>query len=263
MVKLAFIGAGSKGFTQTITTDILAFPAMRKNTHISLQDINKPRLDYALKLLERYKEDNKEALKNVTFDATTDQREAIKGAKYVVAAFMVGGWEAYKNDVDIPYKWKVSQNVGDTMGPGGVFRFLRSVPVYKEIITNMREVGYNAGKKVGRPLFLNYTNPMVMNTWYCNALWANSTVGLCHGVQGTAAQLQLYVGAAADEFSYKCAGINHMGWFIELWFKDYTKKDAAWEDAYPIIWDHFKEEPRIVGSEKLRWDMMKATGFYM
>ncbi len=263
MVKLAFIGAGSKGFTQTITTDILAFPAMRKNTHISLQDINKPRLDYALKLLEQYKEDNKEELKNVTFDATTDQREAIKGAKYIVAAFMVGGWEAYKNDVDIPYKWKVSQNVGDTLGPGGIFRFLRSAPVFKEIITNMREVGYNAGQKVGRPLFLNYTNPMVMNTWYCNSLWPNSMVGLCHGVQGTSNQLRMYVGAAPDEFSYKCAGINHMGWFIEAWFKDYTKKDATWEDAYPIIWEHLKEEPEMVGSEKLRWDMMKATGYFM
>jgi alpha-galactosidase len=102
-----------------------------------------------------------------------------------------------------------------------------------------------------------------MNTWYCNSLWADSTVGLCHGVQGTSNALRMMVGASTEEFSFAGAGINHMFWFTELWFKDYTKKDAKWENAYPIIWEHFKEEPQIVGSEKLRWDMMKATGYYM
>lgn len=263
MVKISFIGAGSKGFASGIVTDILSFPALRENTLISLHDINKSRLDHIEKLMAYYKEDYPEQMKNVEFEATLDQRESIKDAKYVIAAFMVGGWEAYKLDVDIPHEYGVTQNVGDTLGPGGVFRFLRSVPVYKEIITNMREVGYNAGSNCGRPLFMNYTNPMAMNTWYCNALWAGSTVGLCHGVQGTSNQLRMYAGAAPQEFSFLCAGINHMAWFLETWFKDYTKKDAKWEDAYPIIWEHFEEEPEIVGSEKLRWDMMRATGRYM
>ncbi|MHA1698726.1 MAG: family 4 glycosyl hydrolase [Promethearchaeota archaeon] len=263
MAKISFIGAGSKGFAAGIITDILSFPALRKRTLISLHDINKQRLDYISKQMEYYKEDYPDKLKNVEFEATLDQRESIKDAKYVIAAFMVGGWEAYKNDVDIPFKYGVTQNVGDTLGPGGVFRFLRSAPVYKEIITNLREVGYNAGSKVGRPLFLNYTNPMAMNTWYCNVLWPDSTVGLCHGVQGTSNMLRMYVGAAPQEFSFLCAGINHMAWFIELWFKDYTRDDPAWEDAYPVIWEHYKEEPRIMGSEKLRWDMMKATGYFM
>ncbi|MBD3186824.1 alpha-glucosidase/alpha-galactosidase [Candidatus Bathyarchaeota archaeon] len=270
MVKISFIGAGSKGFTKGIVTDILSFPALRKNTLISLHDINKPRLDYMLELFNKYKADHPEELEHVEFEATLDQRESIANAKYIIAAFMVGGWEAYKLDVDIPFKYGVTQNVGDTLGPGGVFRFLRSAPVYKQIITNMHEVGYNAGmENAAKPIFLNYTNPMAMNTWYCNAIsdgfgWnKDSTVGLCHGVQGTSNQLRMYVGAAPQEFSFFCAGINHMAWFLELWFKDYTKKDAAWEDAYPIIWQHYKEEPEIMGSEKLRWDMMKATGFYM
>ncbi|MFX0101411.1 MAG: alpha-glucosidase/alpha-galactosidase, partial [Candidatus Hodarchaeota archaeon] len=264
IIKISFIGAGSKGFAMKLVTDILTFPALRENTLISLQDINKNRLKYILKSLQYYKEDNPDLLKNVEFEATEDQRESIKGAKYILAAFMVGGPEAFKSDIDIPYKYGVTQNVGDTMGPGGVFRFLRSVPVYTEIITNMREVGYNAGtSNSARPLFLNYTNPMVMNTWYCNLLLPDSTVGLCHGVQGTADQLRMYVGAAPNEFSYLCAGINHMGWFIDIRFKDMTQKDAVWEDAYPIIWEHFEEEPQIMGSEKVRWDMMKATGCYM
>ncbi|MFX0099923.1 MAG: alpha-glucosidase/alpha-galactosidase, partial [Candidatus Hodarchaeota archaeon] len=152
----------------------------------------------------------------------------------------------------------------DTLGPGGVFRALRSFPVYKEIVTNMKEVGYNAGTgNSAKPLFLNYTNPMAINTWYCNAVNPGSTVGLCHGVQGTSGALRMYVGAAPNEFSYLCAGINHMAWFLELRFRDMTQKDPVWEDAYPIIWEHFEEEPQIMGSEKLRWDMMKATGFYM
>ena len=260
MVKISFIGAGSKGFCQGIITDILSFPAMRKNVTFSLHDINKKRLDYIHKLFEYYKEDHKDLLKNIEFEATLDQRESIKDAKYVIAAFMVGGWEAYKLDVDIPHKWGVTQNVGDTLGPGGVFRFLRSAPVYKEIVTNMKEVGYKGAQK---PVFLNYTNPMAMNTWYCNSIWENSTVGLCHGVQGTSNQLRMYIGAAPQEFSFLCAGINHMAWFLDLWFKDYTVEDAHWEDGYPIIWEHLKEEPEIMGSEKLRWDMMKATGYYM
>jgi alpha-galactosidase len=263
MVKIAFIGAGSKGFALGLISDILSFPALRKNVTFSLMDINKPRLDYALKSLQQYKEDFKDKFENIEFDATTDQRESIKGAKYVIAAFMVGGWEAYKQDVDIPFKYKVTQNVGDTLGPGGVFRFLRSVPVYKDIITNLREVGYNAGTKNPKGLFINYTNPMVMNTWYCNKLWPDSTVGLCHGVQGTSDYLRMLVGASTEEFSFSGAGINHMFWFTELWFKDSTKNDAKWENAYPIIWEHFKEEPEIAKVEKLRWDMMKATGYFM
>lgn len=264
MVKIAFIGAGSRGFAMKLVTDILTFPALRKKTLFSLQDINTNRLDHILKKLQYYKEDHPDLLKNVEFEATEDQRESIKDAKYILAAFMIGGPEAFKNDIDIPFKYGVTQNVGDTLGPGGLFRFLRNVPVYTEIVTNMREVGYNAGtRNSARPLFLNYTNPMVMNTWYCNLLLPDSTVGLCHGVQGTANQLRMYVGATPEEFSYFCAGINHMAWFIDVRFKDMTKEDHAWEDAYPIIWEHFKEEPQIMGSEKVRWDMMKATGYYM
>ena len=259
-MKISFIGAGSRGFSIPVITDILTFPKLRENTTISLHDIDQKRLDYTLKLFDYYKEDHTELCKNVEFEATLDQRDSIRDAEYIIAAFMMGGSKAFKNDIDIPHKWGINQIVGDTLGPGGVFRFLRSVPVYKEIITNMHEVGYKGAKK---PLFLNYTNPMAMNTWYCNHLWPGSTVGLCHGVQGTAAQLRMYVGAAPDEFSYFCAGINHMAWFLEVWFKDFTIKDAQWEDAYPIIWEHFKEEPEMMGTEKVRWNMMKATGYYM
>lgn len=263
MVKIAFIGAGSKGFGQKVITDFLAYPALRKDTIIALNDINESRLKFVHKWLETYKEDHPEELANVQFESSTDQRECITDAKYVISAFMVGGWEAYKTDVDIPFKYGVTQNVGDTLGPGGVFRFLRSAPVYKEIVTNMKEVGYSAGTDGLKPIHLNYTNPMAMNTWYCNSILEDSTVGLCHGVQGTANMLRMYVGCGPSEFTYKCAGINHMAWFLDLQFKDITVPGSKWVDAYPIIWDHLEEEPEMVGSEKVRWDMFKATGYFM
>ncbi len=261
MTKIAFIGAGSKGFAKTVITDILSFPALRKDIVMSLMDINEPRLKYNLKMLQAYRESNLKELEDVTFEMTTDQKKAITDAKYVVSAFMVGGWPSYKVDLDIPFKYGVTQNVGDTLGPGGVFRFLRNVPVYESIIKNMRDVGLQ--DSAFQPLHLNYTNPMVMNTWFCNACWPDSTVGLCHGVQGTSTLLRMYVGAMPNEFSYLCAGINHMGWFIDIRFKDMTANPPKWVNAYPIIWEHHKEEPRMVGSEKLRWDMMKATGYFM
>ena len=267
MLKIAYIGAGSKGFAKKVVTDFLAYPSLRKNTLISLMDVNESRLNFVKKWLETYKEDNIKELENVNFEITTNQREAITDAKYIISSFMVGGWESYKIDIDIPYKYGVSQNVGDSLGPGGVFRFLRSAPIYAEIAKNMKEVGYNAGTDGIPPLHLNYTNPMAMNTWYCNAQFPgkrfDTTIGLCHGVQGTANQLRMYVGASPGELSFLAAGINHMAWFLDIQFKDMFNSDSKWQDAYPIIWEHFKEEPEIMGSEKIRWDMMKATGYYM
>ena len=264
MLKIAYIGAGSRKFTTGLVTDILAYPALRKNLLISLMDINETRLNYTLKELLMLKESHPSELAEVEFEATTDQRKSITDAKYIIASFLAGGTEVFKYDVDIPYKYGVSQCLADTLGPGGVFRFLRSVPIYQDIIKDMREVGYNAGEpKGGHPLFLNYTNPMAMNTWYCNELWPDSTVGLCHGVQHTANLLGMYIGAASDEIVYTCAGINHMAWFIDLRFKARDDPVGKWVDAYPIIWQNFKDEPEIVSEEKLRWDMMKATGYFM
>nr|MDO8112709.1 alpha-glucosidase/alpha-galactosidase [Candidatus Sigynarchaeota archaeon] len=267
MVKIAFIGAGSIVFAKRLIKDILAHKKLRCSKDglvISLEDIEKHRLDLMHKYMVKYKQDNAKEMEQVEFEAMTNQRKAIADAKYIISAIQVGGLDAYKIDMDVPLKYGVSQTVGDTLGPGGIFRGLRTLGVFETIIKDMKEVGYNAGVKSGaKPLFMNYTNPMTINTWFCNLLWPDSTVGLCHGVQGTSEQLRMYVGASTEEFSFLCAGINHMAWFIDVRFKDSTVKDAKWQDAYPIIWEHFKDEPGIMGSEKVRWDMMKATGYYM
>ena len=113
-------------------------------------------------------------------------KKAIEDAKYVIDSIHVGGLDAFKLDVEIPYRYGVSQAVGDTIGPGGVFRFLRATSVLKSILQDIQEIGYNANNDGDKPLLLNYANPMAMNTWFCNSIVPDSTVGLCHGVQGTA-----------------------------------------------------------------------------
>lgn len=264
-MKIAFIGAGSQVFCVKIITDILSFPELRKNIEICLMDIDPVRLQHTLKILETYKADHQDKLNEVKFSSTTDQREAIRDAKYVISAFLVGGSEAYKNDILIPMKYKVYQNVADTCSAGAIFRFLRNVPVFQEIAKNMKEVGYNAGESNrSPPLHLNYVNPMAMNTWYCNLVFPDSTVGLCHGVQHTAELgLQWWLGVSPHQMYYMAAGINHMAWFIDLKYKDPDNPNAPWRDGYPLLNEHIKEEPGLIGTEKVRFDMMKATGYFM
>jgi alpha-galactosidase len=265
-MKIAFIGAGSIVFASNLLTDILSFPKLRQDITLCLEDIDDHRLQLMKQYMEKYRADNLDELKNVQIEATTNQREAIKGARYIISAIQVGGVDAYALDVEIPQKYGVHQVVGDSLGPGGVFRFLRTAPVFKSILKDIDEVG-EFGEKNGtgsRPLFLNYTNPMAMNTWYCNAISPDSTIGLCHGVQGTSRQLKMWIGAVGnDEFDFMAAGINHMAWFLKLWYKDPDCLKGPWKDAYPLIWEHFKDEPQMTIEEKVRIDMMKATGYYM
>ncbi|GAG75846.1 unnamed protein product, partial [marine sediment metagenome] len=131
---------------------------------------NEHRLNLMYNLMLKHKEMYPELLEGVTFEKTTDLKRAITDAKYVISAIHVGGLEAFKTDIEIPFKYGVSQCVGDTLGPGGVFRFLRNAPILKQIVELLSEVGFNGEKNEGKPLFFNYTNPMVMNTWYCNII---------------------------------------------------------------------------------------------
>lgn len=266
-MKITFIGAGSIAFANNVITDILAFPALRKDLVLCLEDINQHRLDLMYRYLKKYQDDNPVEMKDVKIEATTNQRSAIRDARYIISAIQVGGLDAYAVDIEVPKKYGVYQVVGDSLGPGGVFRFLRTAPVFQSILKDIDEVGENGGPNGRKPLFLNYTNPMAMNTWYCNSVLPDSTIGLCHGVQGTSNQLKRWIGAMRDEeFAFFCAGINHMAWFLKLWYKDSdTDPDCKgpWKDAYPIIHQHFKDEPEMTVEERVRIDMFKATGYYM
>ncbi|MFX1589094.1 MAG: alpha-glucosidase/alpha-galactosidase, partial [Promethearchaeota archaeon] len=125
MVKITFIGAGSLVFGKNVLTDLLLFPALQENTIICLEDIDTNRLDLMFRYIKKFKEDYFDD-KDITIEKTTNQRKAIEDAKYVIDSIHVGGLEAFKLDVEIPFKYGVSQTVGDTIGPGGVFRFLRA-----------------------------------------------------------------------------------------------------------------------------------------
>jgi len=260
-LKISFIGAGSFVFGETVLTDILTFPALRKDTLICLEDIDPGRLDTMFKYIKKIIEDNPQELKNVKIEKTTNQKKAIEDAKYIINAIQVGWLDVMKYDFEIPLKYGVTQCVGDTLGPGGVFRFLRTVPVLKSITEDIQDVGYNTGKNGDKPLFLNYTNPMAMNTWYCNTLLPNSTIGLCHGVQGTAQTLRAAIGVKEEDFNFFCAGINHMAWFLEVWYR--KELASAWQDGYPKIKKELNENPKFNESIKVRLDMMNACGYFM
>jgi len=259
MVKIAFIGAGSLVFGKNLLTDLLLFPALQENTILCLEDIHAERLDLMFQYIKKFKEDYFDD-KDITIEKTTTQRKAIEDAKYVINSIHVGGLDAFKLDVEIPFKYGVSQTVGDTIGPGGVFRFLRATSALKSILLDMQEVGNNADNNGIKTLLLNYANPMAMNTWFCNSIVPDSTVGLCHGVQGTVEKLRHWAGLNREEINFFCAGINHMDWFLELWYKDSGDPNAKWQDAYPLIYKALEEDPRKGESEKIRIDMMKATG---
>lgn len=262
MLKIAFIGAGSFVFGQNVLTDILMFPDLIKDTVICLEDIDEHYLDLMYQYMQKIKDSNPNEMKGVSFEKTTNQKEAIKDAKYLINAIHVGGYEAFELDIDIPYKYGVTQCVGDTLGPGGVFRFLRNAAAMKTIIEDMNEVGYKS-ENGNTPLLLNYTNPMAMVTWYCNALSPDSTIGLCHGVTETAFWLKNVIGVEIGDFSFLCAGINHMATFLELWYRDTNETGANWKDAYPKLFKILEEDLKIEEEERLRVDMMRATGFFM
>ena len=262
-MKITMIGAGSVVFGENILTDILTHPALREDSVICLEDIDPNRLDLMYRLMLKYKELNPEKLESVSFQKTSDLKKSITDAKYIISSIHVGGLDAFKHDIEIPYKYGVTQCVGDTLGPGGIFRFLRQSTALKKIIEFIKEVGYQPEKDRSKPVFLNYANPMAMNTWYCNSLSPDSTIGLCHGVQGTAALLRNWIGVNPSDYSFLCAGINHLAWFLQLWYKESDDPNKIWKNAYPLLFEKQKENPEIMGAEKLRWDMMEATGYFM
>jgi alpha-galactosidase len=244
MTKIAFIGAGSIGFTRELVRDILTFPLL-ENTEIALMDINAERLDFAKRSVEKIIALGKYP---ATVTATLDRVEALRDANVVLTTILAGGTDIWRHDIEIPKKYGVDTNVGDTRGPSGIFRFMRSLPPMMDIVRDMEKYCPNA-------TLLNYTNPMAM---LCGAIQRSSfipTTGLCHSVQGTAQMLGWWIGAGLDEITYTCAGINHQAWYLD--FK------VNGEDAYPAIYKAVTEEPEIYNMEIVRNEMFLAFGKYV
>jgi alpha-galactosidase len=216
MAKITIVGAGGYVFPLRLAMDILSYPELQ-DAHFELYDLHAGRLKKTYERVSRVIARNKLQAR-VTM--TTNRRKALSRANYVIVAFQVGGLEAYAHDVDIPRKYGLDQCVGDTLGPGGVFRGLRSIAAFQGICADMHEVAPNA-------LILQYANPMAINCWAINEMGIK-VVGLCHSVQGTSAMLVKRAGFAYDDIAFKCAGINHQAWFTEF-------RDQHGNDIYPKI----------------------------
>ena len=242
--KIAFIGAGSFGFTRGLVRDILTFPALRDST-LALMDIDQERLDFIKKGVDRIVEAGNYPAKVFT---TTDRKEALEGADGVVCTILQGGVDVFRTDIEIPMKYGVDTNIGDTRGPSGIFRALRTIPVMLDIVHDIE-------RYCPKAIFLNYTNPMAM---LCKAMLSESNVtvsGLCHSVQGTAMMLANWIGAPFEEVTYLCAGINHQAWYLNF------KQNG--DDAYPRIREAVETREDIYKSELVRNEMFLHLDYYV
>ena len=213
--KIVIIGAGGIVFPMRLMGDLLSFSSLQ-GADYALMDIDVPRA-------ERTARNARELAGHygfsATIEATGNLRQALTDADYVFVTFQVGGFDSYHHDVTIPRKYGLDQTVGDTLGPGGVFRFLRSVGAYRQIAELMRELCPDAQ-------LINYANPMAMACWYLADLGIR-TVGLCHSVQGTSRMLARQLDVPYEEISFTCGGINH-----QAWFTSFRRGD---EDLYPRL----------------------------
>jgi alpha-galactosidase len=244
MTKITFIGAGSLGFTGELVRDLLTFPLLEDAT-ISLMDIHAGRLEWAKKGVEKLIAAGNRPAK---VEATLDREQALKDADVVLTTILAGSTDVWRHDIEIPKKYGVDINVGDTRGPSGIFRFLRTINPMLDIIRDMERCCPGA-------VLLNYTNPMAM---LCAALQRQTFIpvtGLCHSVQGTAMMLAEWIGAPYAEIDYVCAGINHQAWYLQYKWNG--------EDAYPLIHHAITERPEVYNAEPVRNEMYLALGKYV
>lgn len=244
MPKIAFIGAGSWGFTRKLVRDLLTFPLLENST-IALMDVDAEKLDFAARAVQRIVDLGKYPAK---VEATLDRAEALKDADYVVVTILAGGLDVWRHDIEIPSKYGIDINIGDTRGPSGIFRALRTMPVMLDIARDMEKYCPNA-------TMLNYTNPMAM---LCRAMQRETNIkltGLCHSVQGTAEMLARWIGAPMAEITYSCAGINHLAWYLHYQWKG--------QDAYPLIRAAITDHSEVYNEEIVRNEMFLNLDRYV
>jgi alpha-galactosidase len=243
MTRITFIGAGSIGFTRTLVRDILTFPRLA-DAELVLMDIDAERLEFAERSVRRIIE-----LGNypATVKTTLSRAEALQGADVVMVTILAGGVHVWRHDIEIPKQFGIDINVGDTRGPSGIFRALRTIPEMLSIAKDMEKYCPNA-------MMLNYTNPMAM---LCRAMQRESNIaitGLCHSVQGTAEMLARWIGVPYEEIDYLCAGINHMAWYLRFDHKN--------QSVYPLI-RAAMDKPEVYNEEIVRNEMFLHLDYYV
>jgi alpha-galactosidase len=242
MAKVAIIGAGSIVFCKTLILDILATEGL-EDTEFSLMAPSRSRTPQVESFVNRVIQKNGLPAR---VSVTTDLQEAISNSDYVITTFQVGGMQGFEFDYTIPLQHGIDQCIGDTLGPGGIFRALRSIPVILDVARTMTKLCPDA-------YLLNYVNPMAMVCW---ALGKSEVkfVGLCHGVQTTLDLISGYTDVPKEEIDFLCAGINHMAWFLKITHRG--------RDLYPLLQQNF-EKPEYYVNEKVRGEAFRHFGYFM
>src|SRR6266516_2290976 len=230
MPKIAFIGAGSVVFTLNLLGDIFLFPELA-GAEIALMDIDPERLHIA-EIMARKVAEKLGAHSKIS--AYQDRKAALEGADYAINMIQVGGYPSTLIDFEIPKRYGLQQTIADTLGIGGIFRALRTIPVMLDMCRDMEEVCPDV-------TFLNYVNPMAMNTWAISQATKIKTVGLCHSVQGTAGQLAQYMNI-------------HVAFYLELEYRG--------QDAYPQLREAAQQE-EIWRRDPVSFELFKRLGYFV
>lgn len=244
MNKITFLGAGSTVFAKNVLGDCMMVEALQ-DFEFALFDIDHERLKDSERMLTNLKENLQSRVKVTAYH---DRKEALRGAKYVINAIQVGGYDPCTiTDFEVPKKYGLRQTIADTLGIGGIFRNLRTIPVMQDFAKDMKEVCPDAW-------FLNYTNPMAVLT---NVMLKEGikTVGLCHSVQICADHLLDSLDMPKDNIQWKIAGINHMAWLLEI------TQDG--KDLYPEIKRRAKEKQQEKHDDMVRFELMDTFGYYV
>ncbi len=243
MPKVAIIGAGSTVFARQLMTDLLATPTLDSGT-FALVDTAPERLELAHQIAEKL---IAASGKSWTVEASTDRQKVLPGCDYVISTIEVGGLANVDHDFEIPLKYGVKQCIGDTIGPGGLFKALRTVPAWLDIVRDTERLAPNA-------LILNYTNPMSLLCLAATRISKMPIVGLCHSVQGTSQRIASYMDVAYDQMKWRCAGINHLAFFTEL--------SLNGEDLYPRLREAARD-PKIYKKDPVRFEIMLNFGAFV
>jgi alpha-galactosidase len=245
-IKVAIIGAGSVVFTRHLIRDILSVPELQ-DTHFALTDISAFNLDLSVQLATKDIRKNKLPAK---LSATQERRDAIRDADYVINLTRIGGLEAFQTDIDIPLKYGVDQCVGDTLCAGGIMYGQRNIPAILEFCRDIRE------SAAPDCLFMNYANPMCINTWAALDYGGVKTVGFCHGIEHGWDQIaEVLGGKYPQDVDGICAGINHQTWYTKILFKG---REVSPEELLAAYESH----PKFSQTEKCRLDVLRRFGFY-
>lgn len=243
MTKVAIIGAGSAVFAYEIMRDVLVTPGL-ENGVFALVDIEPERVELAHQIAEKL---ISATGRNWTVEASVDRTKVLTGSDYVINTIEVAGLANVRHDFDIPMKYGVNQCIGDTIGPGGIFKALRTLPAWIDILHDVERFAPDA-------LVMNYTNPMSLTCLTGNRASTLPIVGLCHSIPYTAEVLAGYLGVPVKDLKYRAAGVNHLAWLVELTYHG--------EDMYPRLRELAKD-PAIYEQDPIRFETMLHLGAFV